>query len=250
MTSRDGDCKRGEGPDARCLEPTRGLEAALTLTGPCEMHELTGDHKIPPECDCKEGELVLPGTAVWGPQEHLGSDEGIRRSNSDVHPTDGETEVQREKAGCLSHPASKDLHVVRRESARGSSWGDEGEAKITRHLPCPSSAPTLRGALYLSPHSLLYRGSNGSSEAKSLTEGHIAESGLDAEPPAPQDDVCSGQVATLALTDPRRMPIVAPATCLSNISSYIPGCFQNLSAFLRLHGLPKHPPFLFSETTG
>lgn len=72
----------------RCLEPTKGLEAALTLTGPCEIHELPGDHKIPPECDCK-GELILPGIAVRRSQEHLGSNVGIRSSNSDVYPTDG-----------------------------------------------------------------------------------------------------------------------------------------------------------------
>lgn len=51
---------------AQHLEPTRGLEATLILTGPRRMHKLPSDHNMTPECDCREGEL---GSAV---AKHLG----------------------------------------------------------------------------------------------------------------------------------------------------------------------------------
>lgn len=47
------------------LEPTRGPEAALTLTGPRGMHKLPGDHNMTPRVNAEKESWGLPGTAAW-----------------------------------------------------------------------------------------------------------------------------------------------------------------------------------------
>lgn len=107
---------------------------------------------------------------VPGDPRTLGRCSGHRGTKSDVHPTDGETDSERE--GRLPKPLSKQGSQCGQEGEYKSVLlGDQGEAKTIRHLPCLSSAPTLKVSSLSPPppaspytHSLFYGGSNQSSE--------------------------------------------------------------------------------------
>lgn len=67
------------------LRAPQGLEAALTLTGSHRMHKLPGDHKMPPKCDDREGDLGSSTHSYLGTLRTLGGELGTGSSKSNIH---------------------------------------------------------------------------------------------------------------------------------------------------------------------